>query len=66
MLRPDLLTEREHFTAVEGTDWSARACEFMSEQAEQRGLGEFLRYTQADGRRLDAVYDAESWDVILE
>ncbi len=61
-----LLTEREHFTAVEGTDWSARACDFMSAQAEQRGLQECLRYRQADGRRLDAVYDAGSWDVVLD
>ncbi len=61
-----LLTEREHFTAVEGTDWSARACDFMSAQAEQRGLRGRLRYRQADGRRLDAVYDAGSWDVVLD
>ena len=61
-----LLTERERFTAVEGTDWSARACDFMSAQAEQRGLRECLRYRQADGRRLDAVYDEGSWDVVLD
>lgn len=61
-----LLTERERFTAVEGTDWSARACDFMTAQVEQRGLHDCLRYRQADGRRLDAVYDAGSWDVVLD
>jgi hypothetical protein len=61
-----LLTEREHFSAVEGTDWSVRACEFMSEEVEKRGLETCLRYRQADGRYLDAVYDADSWDIILD
>ena len=61
-----VLTEREQFTAVEGTDFSARACDFMSEEVEKRGLAGCLRYRQADGRRLDEVYAAGTTDLILD
>ena len=63
---PFILAERERFTRVEGTDWSTRACRYMSERAAARGLADRLQYRQADGRRLDAIYSADSIDILLD
>lgn len=60
------LVEGAGFTDVHGTDWSHRACDYMTEQSAERGLTNRLQYRQADGRRLDDAYEAGSFDVVLD
>jgi|EP01049_Picozoa_sp_SAG25_P000438 ubiquinone/menaquinone biosynthesis C-methylase UbiE len=40
--------------------------DFMTAEAARRGVSAQLAYRQADCRHLDAVYDAESFDLIID